>query len=85
MADVRHYDPDEVFDDGGLFERELAECTDPEHHHEYSRHHRHPAGQQRAAAPIKLEDGARANEFVNAITHDSAFSDGKDWDDIQAN
>jgi len=39
MADVRHYDPDEVFDDGGLFERELAECTDPEHHHEYSRHH----------------------------------------------
>ena len=53
MADVRHYDPDEVFDDGGLFERELAECTDPEHHHEYSRHHE---GQQRAAAPPKLED-----------------------------
>ena len=27
----------------------------------------------------------RANEFVNAITHDSAFSDEKDWDDVQAN
>ena len=54
MADVGHYDPDEVVDDGGFFERELAECTDPEHYHEFSCHHE---GQQRADAPTNLEDG----------------------------
>jgi hypothetical protein len=60
MADVRHYDPDEVTE--GAVEhlaRVLAQCQDPEHHHERYRHHRHPEGQQRAAAPTKLEDGPR--------------------------